>query len=177
MYHSSLLQGSSATFTPPSGEEALRDTKGGQAGGRASTPSSLLFLQAHPHLPSRLPGLRVLRLLWCCFRDPRARSGHQVLAQREMGLHRRPLRVPPLRHQEICSQDHVMERRASLLRCSGPGLPAGKDSPGFSELGVGLFFFFNLVPLTPSSCLVPILHCPQGWKVEGWGQCVNVTTF
>ncbi|XP_070336672.1 alkaline ceramidase 2 isoform X3 [Odocoileus virginianus] len=62
---------------------------------------------AHPHLPCCLPGLRVLCLLRCCVRDPRARPRHQVLAQRALGLHRRPLRVPSVRQQEILGEDHM----------------------------------------------------------------------
>lgn len=69
------------------------------------------LLQAHLHLSCCIPGLRVLRLLRCCLRDTRARSSHQILAQREMGLYRYPLRVPPVCPQEVASQDHMMARQ------------------------------------------------------------------
>ena len=89
--------------------------------------------QAHPHLPCRLPGLRVLRLLRCCVRDPWARPRHQVLAQRAVGLHRRPLRVPSVRQQEILSEDHVMARRWLASLPPNLHLPAKTARVGVSQ--------------------------------------------
>lgn len=79
------------------------------------TPLSLS--QAHPHLSGFLPGLRLFRLLWRRDRSPGARTRHHVLAQREMGLHRRALRFLTLRPQEICHQGDL----SLLLNGSPPG--------------------------------------------------------
>lgn len=87
---------------------AWRERGGSPAQSPCLGPSRVCLLrQAHPHLPCCLPGLRVLCLLRCCVRDPRARPRHQVLAQRALGLHRRPLRVPSVRQQEILGEDHM----------------------------------------------------------------------
>lgn len=120
----------------PSREAGRRGWAGGgggsPAGGHLCLPptpqvlTSCVLSQAHPHLPCCLPGLRMLCLLWCCLRDPWAGPRHQVLAQREMGLHRRPLRVPPVCQQEVARQDHVMAGQglASLL--------VSPHAPGFT---------------------------------------------
>lgn len=66
-----------------------------------------------------------------------------------MGLHRRPLRVPPVRQQEITSQDHVMGRRGRAFLLLFPPAFASKDhgGRGSQELGVrSVLFFYMLFP-------------------------------
>lgn len=63
-----------------------------------------MLFQAHSYLSGLLLGMRLLRLLSRCHGGAGARTRHHVLAQWEMGLHRRALRLSTLRPKEVCCQ-------------------------------------------------------------------------
>lgn len=91
-----------------------------------------MLLQAHPYLLGFILGLRLLRLLWCRDRGPRARPRHHVLAQREMGLHRGALRFLPVRPQESCSQSHLSMQLCSFFGTRQIVTTAGSCPPSLS---------------------------------------------
>lgn len=76
-----------------------------------------LLPQAHSHLSGLVLGMRLLCLLSRCHGGAGARTRHHVLAQWEMGLHRRALCVAALRPQEVCCQGDL-ERPAPRRRVS-----------------------------------------------------------
>lgn len=126
------------------------------------TFSMILLLQAHSYLSGLLLGMRLLCLLSRCHRGAGARTRHHVLAQWEVGLHRRALRLAALRPQEVCRQGDL---RAPL---SPTVASAMSHSKGFPPAGQ---------PDTKRHCIRWCLNWTSWWWHTFWSGLRLVFSF